>query len=68
MWSCSQVPVVDDINTETGGFPCGSGSKECAMWVTPVRSLGSEDPLEKGIGFPVQYPFSCLENFMDRGA
>ena len=30
-----------------------------------VRSLGWEDPLEKGIGNPCQY--SCLENSMDRG-
>ena len=31
-----------------------------------VRSLGREHPLEKGMGYPVQY--SCLENSMDRGA
>ena len=32
-----------------------------------VRSLGREDPLEKGMaGKPLQY--SCLENLMDRGA
>ena len=31
-----------------------------------VQSLGQEDPLEKGIGNPLQY--SCLENPMDRGA
>ena len=30
-----------------------------------VRSLGWEDPLEKGMA-PLQY--SCLENSMDRGA
>ena len=30
------------------------------------RSLGWEDPLEKGNGNPLQ--FSCLENSMDRGA
>ena len=32
---------------------------------TWVRSLGWEDPLEKGIANPLQY--SCLENSMDRG-
>ena len=37
-----------------------------AMWENWVRSLGWEDPLEKGIGYPLQY--SCLENSMDRGA
>ena len=31
-----------------------------------VRSLGQEDPLEKGNGYPLQY--SCLDNSMDRGA
>ena len=33
------------------------------MWETQVRSLGREDPLEKGNGNPPQY--SCLENPMD---
>ena len=35
---------------------------------TRVRSLGQEDPLEKGMenGYALQY--SCLENPMDRGA
>ena len=28
---------------------CGSDSKESAMWETQVRSLGQEDPLEKGM-------------------
>ena len=37
-----------------------------AMWETWVHSLGREDPLEKGTGYPLQY--SCLENSMDRGA
>ena len=35
------------------------------VWETRVRSLGREDPLEKGNGNPPQY--SCLENPMDRG-
>ena len=33
------------------------------MW---VQSLGQGDPLEEGIGNPLQY--CCLENLMDRGA
>ena len=37
-----------------------------AMQETQVRSLGQEDSLEKGNGYPLQY--SCLENSMDRGA
>ena len=37
-----------------------------AIWETQVLSLDQEDPLEKGMATPLQY--SCLENFMDRGA
>ena len=37
-----------------------------AMEEAQVRSLGGEDPLEKGHGNPLQY--SCLENAVDRGA
>ena len=33
---------------------------------TWVQSPSREDPLEKGIGCPLQY--SCLENSIDRGA
>ena len=35
-----------------------------AIQETQVRSLGWEDPLEKGVA--LQY--SCLQNYMDRGA
>ena len=37
-----------------------------AMQETWVFSLGWEDPLGEGKGYPLQY--SCLENLMDRGA
>ena len=37
-----------------------------ATWETQVRSLGGEDPLEKGNGYPPQY--SCLGHPMDRAA
>ena len=36
------------------------------MQETWVWSLGQEDPLDKGMATQLQY--SCLENFMDRGA
>ena len=36
------------------------------MLETWVPSLGWEDPLEKEMAYPLQYP--CLENSMDRGA
>ena len=35
-----------------------------AIWETQVQSLGWEDPLEKGNGYPLQY--SCLENSVYR--
>ena len=37
------------------GFPGSSASKE-----SPVRFLGQEDPLEKGIGYPLQYSWASL--------
>ena len=37
-----------------------------AMWEMKVQSLGREDPLEKDMGYSLQY--SCLEDPMDRGA
>ena len=33
---------------------------------TWVQSLGWEDPLDEGMGYPLLY--SCLENPMERGA
>ena len=37
------------------------------MQETWVRSLGQEDPLEKGMA-PYSIQYSCLENSMDTGA
>ena len=37
-----------------------------AIQETHVQILGWEDPLEEEIATPLQY--SCLENFIDRGA
>ena len=37
-----------------------------AIQATWARSLGQEDPLEKGKATPLQY--SCLENSLDRVA
>ena len=37
-----------------------------AVWETWVQSPDLENPLEKEIGYPLQY--SCLENRRDRGA
>ena len=49
------------------GFPGGSDGKESACNLGDPNSIpGSERSPEEGIGNPFQY--SCLENFMDRGA
>ena len=49
------------------GFPGGSGSKESACNVGDQGSNpGSERSPGKRNGYPLQY--SCLENYMDRGA
>ena len=37
-----------------------------AMWETRTGPLGQEDPLEKGLAYPLQYP--CLRKPMDGGA
>ena len=47
-----------------GSFPGGSDSKESACNVSSISGLG-RSPGE-GNGYPLQY--TCLENFMDRGA
>ena len=39
-----------------------------AMRETWVRSLGGENPLEKGMAFGTTFQYSCLENSMERGA
>ena len=51
-------------NDSHSGF-CG-GKESPAMQETWVRSLGQEDPLQEGVGNPLQD--SCLENSMGRGA
>ena len=52
--------------TRVGGFPGGSDGKEsaCNEDLGSIPGLG-RSPGE-GNGYPLQY--SCLENFMDRGA
>ena len=49
------------------GFPSGSDDKESASNGGDLGSIpGLERSPEGGNGSPLQY--SCLENFMDRGA
>ena len=49
------------------GFPCGSDGKESVYNTGDLGSVsGLERSPEEGNGYPLQY--SCLENFMDRGA
>ena len=38
-----------------GGFSGGSDSKESSVLETQIPSLGREDPLEKGICYPLQF-------------
>ena len=48
------------------GFPGGLNSRESACNARDlVQSLGREDPVEEGIGNPLQS--SCLENPRNRG-
>ena len=49
------------------GFPGGSGSKEsaCSVGDQGSNSESGRSPGERN-GYPLQY--SCLENYMDRGA
>ena len=49
------------------GFPTGSGGKESACNAGDLDSIpGSGRSPREGNGYPFQY--SCLENFMNRGA
>ena len=45
---------------------CCSDILNLGVQETWVRPLGWEDPLEKEMATPLQYP--CLENSIDRGA
>ena len=50
-WSSKQQLAFEKEDEWLWGFPGGSGSKESACNAGPrVRSLGWEDPLEKGMG------------------
>ena len=43
------------------GFPGGSAGKESACSAgDPIRFLGREDPLEKGLSYPLQYSWASL--------
>ena len=58
IFSSLEIPTV---------FPCGSDGKESACDVTDPASIpGLGRSPGEGNGNPLQY--SCLENFMDRGA
>ena len=66
-WSCFVEGLCMSVSRHSmirGLPPWLSGKESAAMQEAWVWSLGG-DPLEKGIGNPLQY--SCLENPMDRG-
>ena len=61
------METMDGSITRKKGFPGGSESKESACSAGDWGSIpGSERSPGEGHGYPLQY--SCLENFMDRGA
>ena len=70
--------ILDSIYLKLQGLPGGSGGKEsAAVQETQVRSLGQEDPLEKGMAthssvlawrIPWTEEPGGLEIPMDRGA
>ena len=67
LWASCEMGQTDFIKPKLiyRSFPGGSVVKNLpAKQETPVRSLGWEDPLEKGMA--LQY--SCLENPVDKGA
>ena len=48
-------------NSNQRYFPVSSIGKESpAIQETPVGFVGQEDPLEKGIGYPLQYSWTSL--------
>ena len=58
---------IEVIPLTSRGFLDGSDSKECACSAgDPGPVHGSGRSSGEGRGYPLQY--SCLENFMDRGA
>ena len=67
MESCVEVPEPFHLCFFSGAFLVVQKVKNLpTMRETWVRSLAWEDPLEEGMGKPLQY--SRLDNPMDRGA
>ena len=66
LWICNAVLIFSSLEIPTV-FPCGSDGKESACNATDPASIpGLGRSPGEGNGNPLQY--SCLENFMDRGA
>ena len=67
MESCVEFPELFHLCFFSGTFLVVQKVKNLpAMQETWVRFLAWEDPLEEGMGKPLQY--SCLDNPMDKGA
>ena len=59
-WSCKESDSTERL-TLSLGFPVSSAGKDMpANQETPVRSLGQDDPLKKGIGYPLPYSWASL--------
>ena len=66
MESCVEFPELFHLCFFSGAFLVVQKVKNLpAMQETWVRFLAWEDPLEEGMGKPLQY--SCLDNPMDKG-
>ena len=64
--TCTKIILTMNIDRHRASLVAQKIKNLPAMQETWVQSLGWGDPLGEGNGNPLQY--SCLENFMDRGA
>ena len=63
LYSCPATSLVWNFWSGVDGFPGSSAVKESCNAGDPslmVQFLGQEDPLEKGIGYPLQYSWASL--------
>ena len=64
--TCTKIILTMNIDRHWASLVAQKIKNLPAMQETWVQSLGWGDPLGEGNGNPLQY--SCLENFMNRGA
>ena len=60
-WGHKESDTTEQLSLSLWAFLVGQLVKNPpAMQETPVRFLGREDPLEEGIGYPLQYSWASL--------